>query len=159
MFSRREPMPGPFYAAARSRLDGASSGRPGTRPFAIALVALIAMSACGPSVTVATPSPTATPIPPASQSAGPSAPPTTPPDPATVYAAIEPQVVAIRGLQPKASVEPKLLDDAGLKKLVTTSFSKDNPPEIIAANGRLLKMLGLLDPAASLGDLYIELLG
>jgi len=54
MFSRREPMPGPSNAAARSRLDGAWSGRPGTRPFAIALVALIAMSACGPSVTVAT---------------------------------------------------------------------------------------------------------
>src|SRR5260221_9392389 len=115
------------------------------------------MAACGPSVTVATPSPTATGIPPASQATG--QPPTTPPDPATVYAAIEPEVVAIRGLQPKATVEPKLLDDAGLKKLVTTSFSKDNPPEIIAANGRLLKMLGLIDPAASLGDLYIELLG
>jgi hypothetical protein len=159
MFSRRTPMPGPSRATPRFRRDGSSSGRTGTRPLAIVVVALIVIAACGPSVTVATPSPTTTGTPPASQAAGPSASPTTPPDPATVYAAIEPQVVAIRGLQPKATVEPKLLDDAGLKKLVTTSFSKDNPPEIIAANGRLLKMLGLLDPAASLGDLYIELLG
>jgi hypothetical protein len=159
MFSRREPMQGLSHAATRSHLAGSSSGRAGTQPFAITVVALIVMAACGPSVTVATPSPTTSVAPPASQAAGPSPSPTTPPDPATVYAAIEPQVVAIRGLQPKAAVEPKLLDDAGLKKLVTTSFSKDNPPEVIAANARLLKMLGLLDPAASLGDLYIELLG
>jgi hypothetical protein len=76
-----------------------------------------------------------------------------------VYAAIEPQVVEIRGLTPKASVEPKLLDDAGLKKLVQDSFSKDNPADVVAANGRLLAMLGLLDPTASLEDLYVELLG
>ena len=122
-------------------------------------MALLFVGACGPSVAVATPSPTTTAAPPASQPVGPSPSPTTPPDPASIYAAIEPQVVEIRGLTPKASVEPQLLDGAGLKKLVTDSFSKDNPPEIIAANGRLLKMMGLLDPAASLGDLYIELLG
>src|SRR5260221_9767686 len=115
MFSRREPLPGPSRAATRSRLAGSWSSRTGARPFAIAVIAIIiVMAACGPSVTVATPSPTATGIPPASQATGPSPSPTTHPDPATVYAAIEPEVVAIRGLQPKATVEPKLLDDAGL---------------------------------------------
>jgi hypothetical protein len=122
-------------------------------------VAVIVMAGCGPSVTVATPTPTPGATPPPSHVVGPSASPTTQPDPATVYAAIEPQVVEIRGLTPKATVAPQLLDSAGLKKLVTASFNKDNPPETIAANGRLLRMLGLLDPAASLGDLYIELLG
>ena len=117
------------------------------------------MAACGPSVGVATPTSTPSAAPATSRAAGPIASPTTPPDPAAIYAAIEPQVVEIRGLTPKASVEPQLLDSAGLKELVSASFAKDNPPEIIAANGRLLKMLGLLDPAASLGDLYIELLG
>lgn len=149
-------MPGPSSAAARS--PGARrSAIAGLSTFAVA--ALIVMAACGASVGVATPVPTASPAPPASHAAGPSPSPTTPPDPASIYAAIEPQVVEIRGLTPKATVQPQLLDGAGLKKLVTDSFSKDNPPEIIAANGRLLKMLGLLDPAASLGDLYIELLG
>lgn len=150
-------MPGPSSAAARSGFGGRRSGTAALSAFAV--VTLIVMAACGPSVAVVTPAPTASAGPPASHAAGPTASPTTPPDPASVYAAIEPQVVEIRGLTPKASVTPQLLDGAGLRKLVTDSFSKDNPPEIIAANGRLLKMLGLLDPAASLGDLYIELLG
>jgi hypothetical protein len=81
------------------------------------------------------------------------------PDPATVYASIEDQVIAIRGLEPKAKVDPKILDDAGIKKLITDSFAKDNPPAIVAANERILKALGLLPPDASLTDLYINLLG
>lgn len=155
MFSRREPPPGRYFAARRSRV-GDRSGRPAAS--ALALAVLLAIAACGPSVAIPSPTPSAAPTP-APTAGGPSASPTTPPDPATVYAAIEPQVVEIRGLTPKASVEPKLLDDAGIKKLVNDSFSKDNPPEIVAANGRLLITLGLLDPTASLEDLYIELLG
>jgi hypothetical protein len=130
---------------------------PRIRTVALALVALIAVSACGPAVTTPPPSQTAAPT--ASLAVGPTASPTPPPDPATIYAAIEPQVVQIRGLEPKATVDPKVLDDAGIKKFVQDSFSKDNPPELIEANGRLLTTLGLLDPTASLGDLYIELLG
>jgi len=157
MFSRRVPMPGRSRPAARFRLGSPQSR--GASASVLAVVALIVVTACGPAVGVATPTPTTSAAPPASQVTGPSPSPTTPPDPAAIYADIEPQVVEIRGLTPKASVEPQLLDSAGLKKLVTSSFAKDNPPEIIAANGRLLKMLGLLDPAASLGDLYVELLG
>jgi len=155
MSSRREPPPGRSFAARPPRV-GNRSGLPAA--WALVIAALIAIAACGPSVAV--PSPTSSAAPTSSSTAtGPSPSPTTPPDPATIYAAIEPQVVEIRGLTPKASVEPKLLDDAGIKKLVKDSFSKDNPPEIVAANGRLLTMLGLLDPTASLQDLYIELLG
>jgi hypothetical protein len=121
-----------------------------------ALLAVLAFAACGPTVSVASPSPSSAPTP---SAAAPSSSPTTPPDPAAVYAAIEPQVVAIRGLEPKANVEPKILDAAGIQKFVKDSFSKDNPPEVVAANGRLLITLGLLDPKASLQDLYIELLG
>src|SRR5919112_87579 len=61
-----------------------------------------------------------------------------------VYAAIEDQVVAIRGLTPKAPVDPQVLDDAGIKKFVSDSFSKDNPAEVVAANERLLKAFDLL---------------
>src|SRR5919112_284811 len=76
-----------------------------------------------------------------------------------VYAAIEDQVVAIRGLTPKAPVDPQVLDDAGIKKFVSDSFSKDNPAEVVAANERLLKAFDLLPADASLKDLYLNLLG
>jgi hypothetical protein len=79
-------------------------------------------------------------------------------DPATLYRTIEDQVVAIRGLQPKAAVSPTVLDDAGIKKLITDSFGKDNPPALMAANERIMKALGLLPADASLTDLYISLL-
>jgi hypothetical protein len=158
MSSPRDRLPGRTCTTSRRHVDRRSGGTAASRLALLALLALLAVTACSPAVAVPTPSPSAAPI--ASQAAGgPSSSPTTGPDPATVYAAIEPQVVQIRGLTPKASVQPKLLDDAGLKKLVQDSFSKDNPPEIVAANGRLLKALGLLDQAASLQDLYIELLG
>jgi hypothetical protein len=124
----------------------------------VASVALIA-AACGQSVPSPSSSP-ATPSPPASAVAsGPTPVPTAAQDPAEIYAAIEPQVRAIRGLEAKAPVDPKVLDDAGIKKFVADSFKEDNPPEIIAANERMLKLMGLIEPDASLADLYIDLLG
>ena len=80
-------------------------------------------------------------------------------DPASVYAGIEPQVVAIRGLAPKRNVHPKLLSTDQLKTHVAESFKKDNPPALVAANEALLKGLGLFPADASLGALYVELLG
>jgi hypothetical protein len=76
-----------------------------------------------------------------------------------VYETIEEQVVEIRGLRPKATVSPTVLDDAGIKKLIDGSFRKDNPPEVMAANERLLKAFALFPADASLTDLYISLLG
>jgi hypothetical protein len=101
-----------------------------------------------------TPSPS-----PSAVASGPTPVPTAAQDPAEIYAAIEPQVRAIRGLEAKAPVDPKVLDDAGIKKFVADSFKEDNPPEIIAANERMLKLMGLIEPDASLADLYIDLLG
>jgi hypothetical protein len=116
---------------------------------------LVAVAACGPS------GPTASPSAQASPSAGtsPTPVPTTAQDPQEIYAAIEEQVLAIRGLEAKSPVNPKVLDDAGIKKLTQDSFKEDNPPELIAANERMLKTMGLLAPDASLTDLYIDLLG
>ncbi len=128
----------------------------GRRVVAAFIVIALVATGCGPDVVVTSPSPTV------AATTGPSAPassPTPAPDPATVYAAIERQVIEIRGLQPKAPVEPTILDDAGIKKLVKDSFTKDNPADVMEANDRLLTLMGLLDPAASLEDLYIELLG
>ena len=42
---------------------------------------------------------------------------------------------------------------------IEESFNEDNPPELIAANERLLKAMGMFPEDASLSGLYLELLG
>jgi hypothetical protein len=125
------------------------------------LAAALIVAACGsPTVTPSiAPSPSSAPSTPpvASASAGPVA--SAGGDNRALYATIEDQVVAIRGLKPKAAVDPKVLDDAGIKKYVADSFAKDNPPELLAANERILKAFGLIPADASLSKLYIDLLG
>jgi hypothetical protein len=140
----------------------ADTRRSSRRPVALLAALVLLVAACGsngPSASPGSPSASpgsaasAGPIPSASVAATPFV------DPATVYQTIEDQVVAIRGLHPKATVSPTLLDDAGLKKLVADSFAKDNPPDVMAANERIMKALGLLPADASLTDLYLSLLG
>ena len=80
-------------------------------------------------------------------------------DPAQVYAEIEAEISRIRGLEATDPVDPIVLDDQGIRDLAEKIFREDNPTELVAANERLLKGLGLLDADASLEDLYIELLG
>ena len=80
------------------------------------------------------------------------------PDPAAVYAQIEADVQQIRQLSAKTPVEPKLLDEAGLKANVTASFQKENPPELVAANQRISELLGLIPQGTSLEALYLKLL-
>jgi hypothetical protein len=139
----------------------ADSGRPARRAAAVVAVLVLVLAGCGPSGpsgpsgSTLAPGTGSSPIPNPSTSAAPS--PVV--DPSTVYNTIEDQVVEIRGLHPKAAVSPQVLDDAGLKKLVDDSFKKDNPPDVVAANERIMKALGLLPADASLTDLYISLLG
>ncbi len=139
----------------------AASPRNLSRRLPTLLAALVlAAVACGP----ATPSPTVRPSGTAASSAsatptGPAVSPTPPPDPAAVYKAIEEQVVAIRGIQPTSPVDPQVLDEAELKVRIEKSFNEDNPPELIAANERLLKGMGMFPEDASLSGLYLELLG
>jgi hypothetical protein len=78
---------------------------------------------------------------------------------ADLYRTIEDQVIQIRGLQPKHAVDPTVLDDAGIKKLTSGSFDRDNPPAVVAADQRMYQALGMLPADASLRDLYLELLG
>ena len=144
MTPRRPPLAGSLFGRARGLAF---------------VVALAIVGGCGPAL----PSSAASSQPSSSAAVATSSPasagPTESQDLPALYATIEEQVRAIRGLEAKSPVDPKVLDDAGIKKLVKDSFGKDNPPELVAANGRLLAALGLLDPAASLEDLYIELLG
>jgi hypothetical protein len=117
------------------------------------LVTSILAAACDPASPSPSPSASTSPSTPAVASAGPTE------DPATLYARIEGQVEAIRGLHPKTKVDPKVLDDAGLKQFIRDSFNRDNPADVMAANDRLYKALGMIPEGASLTDLYVRLLG
>jgi hypothetical protein len=129
-------------------------------PAAVLAACLLLAAGCGPLVPQPrSPSPSpALPTPSASPSATPAGSASPKPDPATLYAAIEKQVVALRGLQPKSTVQPQILDEKELKVRINASFQRDNPPAVVAANERLLKGLGLFPKDASLGSLYVELL-
>src|SRR4051794_21058496 len=137
----------------------------GTRSMTLLTLLLIVVTGCGSSNQSATPSATA-PSPAPSPTARPSAAsPTVAPTPlssaelATLYQTIEGQVVELRDLRPKSPVNPTVLDDAGIKKLVADGFNRDNPPELVSANQRMYAALGMLPADASLHDLYVELLG
>jgi hypothetical protein len=132
---------------------------------ALGVLAVI-LAACQPAAPPVSPSPSVSPTqaPPATSapsapgSAAPSAP-ASPADLSATYARIEGDVRAIRGLEAKKPVDPVVLDDAGIKKITADGFKKDNPQAIVDANERLLKGLGLLPADASLGDLYVQMLG
>ena len=129
----------------------------------VAVVGLV-VAACqstGPSAAPSQ-SPTTVPSPSGAPSTPPSSDPSAPASPADLsktYETIEQQVLAIRGLQAKQPVDPVVLDDAGIKRVTSEGFEKDNPKELVDANERLLKGLGLLAADEDLGDLYVELLG
>jgi hypothetical protein len=134
--SRRSPSPGP-----QAHLLALAVGS------AIALLA----AGCG---TTPPPAPTA---PPSFDffTPGPSA---TPEDPAAVYARIELQVQALRGLKAKVTVDPVVLDQAAIDAALRTQFDKNNPAAVVAATQRFDQALGLIPADASLRDLELQLL-
>jgi hypothetical protein len=149
-----------------SRRMGATIPRmPSPRRAVVLLLAALAVGACDPAVPPspsATGSPTTGPTSTPRESASPGA--STGPSASAggeqaIYREIEGDVVTIRGLEPKADVEPQLLTEDELKERTETSFREDNPEELVRANEVLLRALGLLDADASLTDLYVELLG
>jgi len=75
-----------------------------------------------------------------------------------VYAQIESDVQAIRGLRLERPVTPKVVDAAGMRQVVTDELERSNPPDLWAPSERSLKALGLLPESASLKDLYLQLL-
>jgi hypothetical protein len=129
-------------------------------PFACFLLAALLVAACGNS---ASPEPTASPTPsPASPTAEPSAEPTEvasqTPVAETVYEDLEASVIDIRGLDARRPVERTLLSKAELGEKLEADFLADNPQDYLLALERLYRGLGLIEPDASLTDLYIELL-
>ena len=67
--------------------------------------------------------------------------------------------MAERGLPAKQRLEPTILSEAELKVRIKEQFEKDNPADEIAVAEETLKAFGLLPADASLGDLYVDLLG
>jgi hypothetical protein len=127
------------------------------------LVVLLLVAACGstgPSATPTAPPATAAPTP--SPSATPSSSPVPTPVPSddstALYEEIEAQVSELRGLQPTKPVERAVLDEAGLRQFITTSFNEDNPEELVEGFERLYKALLLMPGDETLEDLYIDLL-
>jgi hypothetical protein len=105
-----------------------------------ALVAVLAMGACG------SPGPTGSP------SSAPAS------DAPVSYSLIEQQVVALRGLQPKSAVARKVVDQAGMRALVTASFRDENPESLVQSTQSLYRALLLLPATASLDTLWTDLL-
>jgi hypothetical protein len=139
------PRPAPLLDRRLRRLTGAV--------LAISLVA-----GCGNQNPSLSPTPTSPPPSPGiSLLPGVSASPTATPDPAEVYATIKQQVIAIRGLQPKRDIDPQVLDEAELRTRLEEAFDRENPPEIVRANERLLKGLDLIPKDASLTKMYIDM--
>lgn len=125
------------------------------------LLAVILMaSACGgPAPTTAPSSAAPTASPPPSASALPGTPGPSASDPnAALYASIESQVIALRGLDLKTPVARDVLDKAGLRAYITSSFNQDNPKSLVDATETLYKALLLMPRDASLENLYVELL-
>ena len=127
------------------------------RPVATAAIVALLAAACG------SPAPSASPSAPASPSPSSSAPVASPSasgsgGDAAVYAAINEQVRAIRGLQEKTPVEPTIVSPDEMTQVLKDSFSEDYPPDQVAADEQLYHGLGLLPKDDKLADLYIDLL-
>ncbi len=133
----------------------------------LALVVALVSVACGATASVApsvappvSPTPSATPSAAPSITAEPSGSPSASDDAAAaaIYDAVEQQVIAIRGLQPKHPVARQFIDASELRTLLTTEFDQDTPPAYLAGTERLYKALGLIPADASLRTLSLDLL-
>jgi hypothetical protein len=118
------------------------------------LAAPLLLWACGTTTPSVSPSPSPSP------STPPSVEPTAVPsqDLAAVYAQINAQVQAIRGLDELKPIVPKIVSPAELSTVLRSSLDTDYPPAKIAADETLYKALGLLPAEAKLADVFIELL-
>lgn len=124
------------------------------RPAAFALTALLLVAACSPAP--ASPSPSIEPVP---ESPSPSSGASLAPDAGAIYRDIAAQVSAIRQLDASDRVEPVVIDGPTLLRNLKAEFDKTNSPAEIATEERILQLLGLLPPDASLAKLYLDLQG
>ena len=124
---------------------------------ALLLGLVVVASACGPAVRSAgqTPPASAAPIgsnPPPSADGSPLSP------DLAVYAAIESQVEAIRGLRSTTPVTPVLLDSKGMSDALTKANAEGTDHQALANESRLFIHLGLLPAGSSLEQMELDLM-
>jgi hypothetical protein len=119
------------------------------RTIALSATVALILAACGNPPASPSPSPTtAAPSPTASGSASLDA----------IYAEINQQVQAIRGLEEKKPVTPTILSPQELSEVIRTTFDQDYPPAQVAADEQLYKGLGLIAEDADLEAVFVDLL-
>ena len=138
---------------------GARSRGPASWSIAVAAFAFsILATSCGNTPTTPTPAPSLSLLPSSASPITTPAPAATPEDPAAVYARIEQQVQAIRGLDAKTAVTPQVLDTAGVARELGKQFDTSYKPGELAAEQQLDTGLGLLPAGISLRDELFKLL-
>jgi hypothetical protein len=124
------------------------------RSIALSAVAALSVAACGSAPASPSPSPSASST--AAAAPSPSASGSVSVD--AIYAEINQQVRAIRGLDEKKPVTPTLLSTEELSEVIRATFDQDYPPAQVAADEQLYKGLGLIAADADLQAIFIDLL-
>jgi hypothetical protein len=124
------------------------------RTIALSAIAALILAACGNPPASPSPSPTSSPT--ASAAPSPTASGSAALD--AVYAEINQQVQAIRGLEEKKPVTPTILSPEELSEVIRTTFDQDYPPAQVAADELLYKGLGLISADADLEAIFVDLL-
>jgi hypothetical protein len=142
-------------AAMRRRWQNGTvkATRPAGAIPALAFALAIVVAACGSST--ATPSPTTVPTPSPTTAASPGGSPSS--ADLAVFAKIETQVEAIRGLVPTATVTPVLLDSAGIAAKLAALTKAETDHQAVANAGSLLIHMGLLPAGSNLEQMELDL--
>ena len=133
-----------------------------TRLVTVLAALLLVLVACGGASPSTSPSPIPTASPAAaSATPGPSASPTpgSTSDGAAIFAMIEDQVIAERGLEAKQRPVPIIISADEARAWLESHYREQQTAEEIATAEETLKALGLLPADASLDDLYLDILG
>ncbi len=137
-----------------------SAPRSRRRPFLPTVALTVLLAACGSST--GTPSPSLAPSAPPAPTA--TAPRSVAPSPqssdslADVYARINQQVQAIRGLPEKQPVEPTIVSPAEMTAILKEQNDEEQPAALLAAYERLYHGMGVLPKTDKLADVFLDLL-
>jgi hypothetical protein len=129
----------------------------GLRRVFLVVALAFAVAACGSAVWTLAPSSTASNTATGSASASGTAAPSGNPADLAVYAQIESQVQALRGLAAKSPVTPVLLDSQGVRDWLTRANDAQTNHQALADESRLLIHLGLLPAGSSLEQMELDL--
>jgi hypothetical protein len=143
-------------AMSATQPGAAAKPRARRRPLLPTLALTLLLAACGSS--------TGTPAPATSQAPASAAPQTAAPSPQAslslpeVYAQINQQVQAIRGLPEKQPVTPTIVSPDEMAAILKKQNDIEEPPALLAAYERLYHGMGVLPKTDKLADVFLDLL-